>query len=168
MTAYPRVDQNGHLVPELSDWLRGYREAQRLQAEGIAVDTDQVNLTRLGKALADAMPPMTPEQRAELIAQAKAIESRARIEQALIIKAMDAGTFREWKPDWMLALERDARTPPELHPETAEDNPNGENGGVDHVQGGSRVRQRRGKPRVRSVSYVDNARKNPMQDDDDD
>jgi hypothetical protein len=60
-----------------------------------------------------------------------------------------------------------SRTAPELHPETAEEDPPDESGGVDHGQGRSRARAQR-RNRVRSVSYVDPARSNPMRDDDDD
>jgi hypothetical protein len=110
---------------------------------------------------------MTDERKAELLEQARRIEQRARIEHRMIMD-MDPGTFREWQPDWMLALERGAARRPSFTLQAPDILGTDDSSGIDHGQGGSHRRQRRGKPRVRSVSYVDNGRKNPMKDDDDD
>jgi hypothetical protein len=89
---YPLKNIRGDLIPWLSDFLRGLREAER---QGMTIDRSRANLTKLGRALREAQEAtMTPEdwarqdrEVAELIDQQRqknqAERARLELDQAL-------------------------------------------------------------------------------------
>jgi hypothetical protein len=82
---WPRRTPDGRLVPFVAAWLRGKREAQRLeQAEGLVLDQHPDRLAELGWSLArdDVPTPADHQHLATLLDQAQARNRRVRMDLA--------------------------------------------------------------------------------------
>jgi hypothetical protein len=171
---------DGRIIPELSVILRGARELAKLESEGMTVDRTRASAWTLGMAaiVADPPPPELTEEQRLLLAKLQQ-RNAAVLAQGVGKVVCTCMACTQGRTLATSTVEHDgpasARPAPEgayIAPEILDTD---QSGGIDHGQGGmhgvvqqEKRRARRSRNRVRSVSYVDPGRKNPMRDEDDD